>query len=138
MSEKNISEMMKAKASEFEKMKLDGNGVLAEREIGREMFSGTSDYSYCPHCARQLKMRFGKEWKAHSSPMWAIRYKLLIKVSNTVGKVIYETRWFCPLCKKTVTEDDFIEVYCSSTTKEPSLVDLTKLNMNDPNFGRYF
>lgn len=134
---KSISDMMRSRAAEYEKLKMTGNNVLADRVIGKTMLNTESDYSFCPRCADKNRRSFGKEWKAHIQPMWAERHKLLLRISEKVGKISYETKWICPNCNQYVTEDDFIAVYCAGKA-ESSLVDLTNVNLNDPNFGRYF
>ena len=131
---RKISDMMAVKAAEYGQQVMKGNGILAERLVGQYPMSATSDYSFCPRCAERKKTAYGREWKAHLRPLNSLRYKILLKVSEGIGRIAYETRWNCPECKKTVTEEDFIEVYCATKAEKSPFVDLTKNDPNSPSF----
>lgn len=136
---KNVSELMKKKAAEYDKLSAGGKFVIAERLISQNSQMPESDYSFCPYCAVRMRRSYPADWKQYAKPLISMRYKLLLRISSETGRIAYETRWYCPTCKRNITEDDFIAVYCKPYEQQESpIVDLRKVNVNDPDFARCF
>lgn len=111
---------------------LAASNVIVERVVSQSQFRGTSDYSYCPMCAKRMRGSFGHDWKVHMKPLWKMRYKVLLRYSETEGRIAFETRWFCPECKRNVSEDDFIREYCPKKEAMETIVNLSKIDLSDP------
>lgn len=134
-----VGEMMARKSEEYAAKMRAGVGVIAEREVSRVPLQGSSPYAFCPKCAVRNTRGYGSEWRAHMRPLWAVRFKMLIRLDAKTGKVAWETRWQCPECREWPTYDDFISVWCTAPgAEEQKFVDLTKCNLDDPMFARYF
>lgn len=113
--------------------RLRGGNVLIDKVVNRVRFKSTDDYAYCPYC-RQRAMRGDPEnWKDGLRTLWIVTHKRLLKITKDEGRNNWEKRFECDVCKKEITEEDFLE--CRPVAGfVPKVVDLSKINLDDPNF----
>lgn len=112
--------------------------LLAERVVGRRQCGRENEGGYCPRCASSARRMYGDPWREHLAPMWQVRYKILVQVNESTGRIGYETRYQCPHCRRTMTEsqlcDEIIMFRCGPRDYRSPLVDLSKVDLSDPNF----
>lgn len=114
---------------------LVSGSLVAKKIVWRKTFSGSTRYQFCPFCIRDkgvrkrdidrfLKLKFSKKRLTEDeqafmeatyrklSALEAVRYKLLIRVSDAFGAVAYETGFRCPHCGSDVEIADLENFWC--------------------------
>ena len=90
---------------------------IAMKLYSRKVFTNPTKYGYCPYCVQRLK-RAHLDYKAELKPLYILKYKVLYKVADNLGKIGFETVYQCPLCKeqngkpRIITAADFEKAYC--------------------------
>ncbi len=114
---------------------LAAGSLVAKKIVWRKTFSGATRYQFCPFCIRNesvrkrdidrfLKLKFSRKKLTEDeagfmeatyrklSALEAVRYKLLIRVSDAFGAVAYETGLRCPHCGSDVEIADLESFWC--------------------------
>lgn len=143
------------------------NEILAERIVSRgEQMPGNRPENFCPFCAAWARRSFGQDWKAHVPTLRPLTYKMLARVmpidGKPFGEIRFEKRYLCQKCAtspaplirlpdgktfdksrpRTLSEHlDLFKLMWVPTNEElceRRLVDLTTVNLDDPNFALTF
>lgn len=107
-------------------------------EIDRHRLVTDSIYAYCPYCVRKVKKEKGEDWKNGLEKMWQVTYGEFVVFDETRAIASKDTGWVCDTCHREITTDDFLAIYCSKKEPKSKVIDLTKCNINDPNFAMQY
>lgn len=116
--------------------------ILKSKYVGGSYFKDVNNiYAYCPYCIARnkranaiAKQEDKTDVKAGLQTLRLNHFKTVIQVDNQYAKIVFETKMFCNVCKKEITTDDFEKFYVDTVGKEPNIIDLTKVDINSPEF----
>lgn len=114
-------------------------GVVKKFFSRRTTLSESSDYHYCPICKENVR-RSGKNWKEELKPMSKVYYMELIRYTDTLAYPVETWMCECSRCKMSYTYEQLTSYYTKPYKKEEGqrYIDLTKVDINDPNFALRF
>ncbi len=115
-----------------------GSDVILEKVVWREPLKGNGDYCYCPYCKQRARRSDGANWKQSLHPLWRTKYAVFIRIDQTHGRWISESRYECPVCKgidgkpKTISEDDFLACRPVESNYTKHDIDISKIDFSNP------
>lgn len=131
--------------------------TVRKRTVYRHSLSGTGIYQFCPYCLKRLGVKLsdlavyfslaqrkGKRSEDDKSfmaniadkaltPLDVVRNKVLLAYPSDKGRwavVTFETIWECPMCKRELTEDDFMKFW--TKPRNPKADEKKFINLDNP------
>lgn len=103
---KTVTELMMQKALGNVKP----SNIVINKVIKRTQFSNKDNiFAYCPYCVERVQRDPKGDFKKDLSPLWVNLHYIVIDMGDGYGKEDFENSLECLICKKEITEEDFLK-----------------------------